>query len=135
LAKSGAWVDFTQGLDARLLTEKNIAALKRIRIKMIHFAMDSYGERHIIADKLRLFKEMAGIKRQQASVYILCNYNTALEQDLERIELADRLGFNPFVMLYNKEALPAGHELKRVQRWANNKFIFNAQKNFYKYKD
>ena len=51
------------------------------------------------------------------------------------LSAVDELGFNPFVMIYEKEKLPAGHILKRMQRWANNKFIFNAEKDFYKYKE
>ena len=40
LADSGAWVDINQGADARLLTEDNIAALNRVKLKTIHFAWD-----------------------------------------------------------------------------------------------
>lgn len=43
LADSKAWVDMNQGVDARLLTEKNIAALNMIRMKNIHFAWDLMG--------------------------------------------------------------------------------------------
>jgi hypothetical protein len=97
--------------------------------------MDSYGGRWEITDKLKLFKDMTGIKRRQASVYILCNYNTTLIEDMERIELVNQLEFNPFVMIYRKEDLPAGHQLRRLERWANNKIIFNAEPDFYKYRD
>ena len=40
LEASGAWVDINQGLDARLLTAENAAALKRLKLKEIHFAWD-----------------------------------------------------------------------------------------------
>ena len=40
LADSRAWVDFTQGLDIRLITPDNAALLNRVRTKMIHFAWD-----------------------------------------------------------------------------------------------
>jgi hypothetical protein len=134
LALSGAWVDFTQGLDARLLTEKNIEALKRIKIKTVHFAMDSFEEMYETAERLRMFKRLTGFNRQKVSVYILCNYGTTLEQDLERIAVIAALGFNPFVMLYKKEELPKDDVKRRLQSWANNKYIFNAEKDFYKYR-
>ena len=35
LKESGAWVDFSQGIDARLLTEQNSEAIKDIKIKML----------------------------------------------------------------------------------------------------
>jgi hypothetical protein len=55
--------------------------------------------------------------------------------NLERINAISEIGFNPFVMLYRKEDLPPGHTLLRMQRWVNNKFIFNAVKDFYQYKE
>mgnify|MGYP006998892446 CR=1 FL=1 len=44
LVQSGAWVDFTQGLDARLLTEQNIQELNRVKLTEIHFAWDYMQE-------------------------------------------------------------------------------------------
>ena len=41
LADSGADVDFTQGLDVRLITPEKVAALNRINTKMLHFAWDN----------------------------------------------------------------------------------------------
>jgi hypothetical protein len=133
LAASGAWVDFTQGLDARLLTPGAVSILKRIKIKMLHFALDNYDEYEQILDKIRTVKESLRLPRNRVSVYILCNYGTSIGQDLERIDAVQKIGFNPFVMIYEKEKLSAGHILKRMQRWANNKIIFNAEPDFYRY--
>ena len=36
LADSGAWVDFTQGLDIRLMTPEKAAALNRVKTRMLH---------------------------------------------------------------------------------------------------
>ena len=41
LAESGVWVDFTQGLDIRLITPDNVALLNKIKSKMLHFAWDN----------------------------------------------------------------------------------------------
>lgn len=43
LAESKAWVNINQGADARLLTEDNIDALNRVKLKMIHFALGYDG--------------------------------------------------------------------------------------------
>lgn len=43
------------------------------------------------------------------------------------------LGYNPYVMLYEKDKLPKGHRLKRLQRWVNNRVIFNSCKEFAEY--
>ena len=37
LGKSGAWVDFTQGLDCRLLNEQNIKAINALKLKEISY--------------------------------------------------------------------------------------------------
>lgn len=44
LADSRAYVDFTQGLDIRLVTEDNAALLNRVRTKTLHFAWDNPQE-------------------------------------------------------------------------------------------
>lgn len=56
LADSGACVDFNQGLDARLLTPDNIAILRRIRLKEIHFAWDLMKNSKRIVQGLNLWK-------------------------------------------------------------------------------
>lgn len=33
-------------------------------------------------------------------------------------------------MIYDKESLPRGHELKKLQRWVNNRFIWECTPTF-----
>ena len=47
-----------------------------------------------------------------------------LAEDLTRIEIVDRLGYDPYVMLYNKPGTP--QLLRDLQRWCNNKFIYTS---------
>lgn len=63
-------------------------------------------------------------------VYVLANFNTTLEQDLERIYILRDLGYSPYVMLFNKNEIPKGHALRRMQRWVNSRNIFNTVKDF-----
>lgn len=42
LIDSGAWVDFSQGVDIRLMTEEKAEMIKQIKVKNIHFAWDRY---------------------------------------------------------------------------------------------
>ena len=44
LADSRAWVDFSQGLDVRLITPDNVALLNRVKTKAVHFAWDNPDE-------------------------------------------------------------------------------------------
>lgn len=126
LIDSGAWVDFSQGVDIRLMTEEKAEMIKRIKTKNIHFAWDRYEDKEKIVPKLKMFKEYTGYDYRKLTVYMLCNFDTTFEQDLERVYLLRDLGYNPFVMLYDKEHIPTGHRLKHLQRWVNNRIIFRT---------
>ncbi len=126
LADSKAWISFNQGLDIRLMTAEKAEMLKKIRIKAIHFAFDRYQDWKVIVPKLEKFSEIMGEKycRSKISVFVLCNFNTTLEQDLERIQVIKSLSMSPYVMLYDKEHIPKGHKLRHLQRYVNNRFVF-----------
>ena len=84
LSESGSWVDFTQGLDIRLINERNVEALNRVKTKQVHFAWDNPTDD--LADKFKEFNKLSTIKDfRRKGVYILTNYNSTLEQDLYRI--------------------------------------------------
>lgn len=130
LIDSGAWVDFSQGVDIRLMTEEKAEMIKCVKTKNIHFAWDRYEDKEKIVPKLKMFKEYTGYDYRKLTVYMLCNFDTTFEQDLERVYLLRDLGYNPFVMLYDKEHIPTGHRLKHLQRWVNNRIIFRTCKKF-----
>ena len=132
LASSGAWVDFTQGLDARLLTEENIEIIKRIKLKMVHFAWDNIADEKLIVPKLQLFKEKTGIDKRKCTVYVLTNFNSTLQEDLHRIYKIRDLGMAPFVMVYEKQTAPK--EIKDLQRWVNNRIIWYSTEKFEDYR-
>jgi hypothetical protein len=134
LIDSKAWVDFNQGLDIRLMTEEKAEMLKQIKTKNLHFAWDRYEDKEKILPKFKMFKEITQIDYRKLGVYVLCNFDTTIEQDLERIYTLRDLGFHPYVMLYNKDNIPKGHELRKLQRWVNNRFIFAKCESFEDYK-
>lgn len=133
LKDSGATVEFNQGLDIRLLTDEKAELLKQIKLKNVHFAWDRYHDSEIIKPKLEKLKEITKWNRSKVIVYVLCNFDTTMEQNLERIMFLRELNFNPYVMLYNKEHIPRGHILKKLQRWVNNKMLFWAIPTFEEY--
>lgn len=126
LIDSKAYVDFSQGVDIRLMTDEKIQMIKQIKTKNIHFAWDRYEDKDIVVPKFKKFKEETGWNYTRLTVYMLCNFNTTFEQDLERVYTLRDLGYNPYVMLYDKEHIPAGHRLKHLQRWVNNRIIFRS---------
>lgn len=121
LVDSKANVEFNQGVDIRLVTEKNIELLRKIKLKRVHFAFDRWQDKDIIEPRLRLFKERTHMGRNQISVYILTNFDTTLEQDLYRIQLCRELDFQPYPMIYDKEHCDPIY--KKLQRWCSP-FLF-----------
>ena len=119
LADSKAKVNFNQGLDIRLVTDRNMELLKQIKLDTIHFAFDRWQDREIIEPRLRAFKEKTGYDKNKGRVmvYILVNFDTTLEQDFYRIQLCRELNFAPYPMIYDKEH--ADPIYREIQRWCN----------------
>lgn len=130
LIDSGAWVDFSQGCDIRIMTEEKADALRQMKIKQIHFAWDKYEDKDKIVPKFKNFKEITGWDKRKLGVYVLTNFNTTLDQDLERVYTLRDLGYNPYVMIYDKQNVPRGHDLRRLQRWVNSRVAFSAVEKF-----
>lgn len=133
LADSKAMIDFNQGLDARMLTEKKCEAISKLRIKEIHFAWDRYEDKQLVLPKLKMFAEICKAKPHQHNsiVYVLVNHGSTIEQDLERIYTLRDMGHWAYVMIYDK----ANCERKYLdlQRWCNNRFIFASVPRFEDY--
>lgn len=134
LIDSGAWIDFSQGLDIRMMTEKKAEMLMQMKIKNIHFAWDKYEDKEIVVPKFKEFKERTGLDKRKLTVYILTNFDTTHEQDLDRVYTLRGLGYRPYVMVYNKKSLPQGHITRRLQRWVNMRAVFETIPKFEDYK-
>lgn len=120
LADSKAKVNFNQGLDIRLVNDRNLELLKQIRLDGIHFAFDRWEDKDKIEPRLRAFAEKTGYDRNKGRVmvYILMNYNTTFTQDIFRIQLCRELNFSPYPMIYDKAH--ADPIYRKLQRWCNN---------------
>lgn len=132
LISSKTYIDFTQGVDIRVMTDEKIDSLNSMKLKMIHFAWDNYEMSTY--EKLREFRNKLRFDRRKLGVYVLTNYNTEIEQDLERIYKLRELDYDPYVMIYDKDKLVRGHELKKIQRWVNSKRIWRSCERFEDYK-
>ena len=129
IADSGALVNFNQGLDCRLLNSENIELLKKIRIRMIHFAWDNPKDKSI-PKALEYFASNYDIKpkSRKCVVYILTNFWSTLEEDLQRIYWLRDMGYAPYVMIYDKQNAP--QKIRYLQRWCNNRLVFYSTKTF-----
>ena len=54
-----------------------------------------------------------------------------MEENLQRIYTVRDLNYDPYVMVYDKPHAPA--EIKQLQRWVNNKYVFGKVKTFEEY--
>lgn len=135
LIDSGAEVDFNQGLDIRLMTEEKARMLEQIRIKEIHFAWDRYEDKDLILPKFKVFRKKSKVNPHDLQVYVLVGdrQRKVTEQDLYRIYWLRDNGYAPYVMIYEKYDLPKTHELKQLQRYVNNRFVFWSCNSFEEY--
>lgn len=124
LADSGAWVDFTQGLDARFVTEEVAKKLSRIKKKMVHFAFDKMKFEKQIIRGLETYKKHNKIDSRKNIVYMLTNFDTTIKEDLYRLNVIRQMGYDPDVRIYRKPQAP--QILRDLQHWCNNRIIFRS---------
>ena len=131
LVDSKAWVNFNQGLDIRFTNERNIALLNQIKVKEIHFAWDN--PKDDLRPYFERYKELAKHKPHghYGTVYCLVNFGSTMEENLHRIYTLRDMDFDPYVMVYDKPNAPK--DIKKLQRWVNNKYIFRSCKTFEEY--
>lgn len=130
--ETGAILDFTQGIDIRMVDDDDIADLNSMRLKDVHFAWDNPKEK--LESKFEYYAAKAKKNKhgRYGTVYCLTNYNSTMQENLYRIYTLRELGFDPYVMVYNKKSAP--QEIRDLQRWCNNRIIFGSVKNFEDYR-
>lgn len=113
------------GFDLRLLDDEKVSAIKRTRFDgLIHWAWDCIEDKEQIVKGLTLLKENG--MRGRSMVYVLTGYNTTLEQDIERCDILNKMGFDPFVMVYNNKANPP--YLRQFRRMINRTRAYRGYK-------
>jgi organic radical activating enzyme len=123
ILKHNLRVSFSQGLNIRIITEEQAAALASVRFrnlsgktKQVHFAWDQWGkgtERLIDEGFSRVVA--AGVKPREMAFFVLIGWHTTEEQDLYRINKLHDKGADVFVMPYDK----ADPYQKALTRWKN----------------
>ena len=136
LVESKAWIDFTQGLDVRLLTKEMAVYLNKMKIKQIHFAWDQMDNK--VYKKLKEVREWLNYDSRKLRVYMLVNYNTTLEQDLYRVNKLRELEYSPYIMRYKaydcvNVRLENGNIYNKLARWCNNMMLWRTNNTFEEY--
>lgn len=122
LAESKAKVDINQGLDARLMTDKKAQLLSRIKMSEVHFAWDKYQDGYKVLTGIDLFRKYNNIGAHNLIVYTIVNFDTTLQQDLERIYRLKSAGCWPYITVYDIDHCDEIY--LKLRRWVNNRAIF-----------
>lgn len=121
---TGAVIDFSQGIDIRLVTDEDVRYLKRMRMRDVHFAWDNPKE-----DLRPMFERYKSwnppkLHGNYGMVYVLTNFNSTVEEDEYRVYTLRDMGFEPYISIYDKPH--ADKEKWRLQQWVNNKRVFHG---------
>lgn len=103
LIESKSIINFSQGIDARFITEEIALKFQKMKIKSVHFAFDYMKNEKAIIKGLKLFQEINNLPKRNVRVYILTNYNTSIEEDLYRINEIEKCNCIPDIRIYRKK--------------------------------
>ena len=119
----GLKVDFNQGLDLRLVNEKNANLLSQIKyynhkfnMRTLRFSYDNTNDKPYIKRGVRMLLD-AGIKPRHIFFYILVGFNTTFDQDLSRFKEVVSWGCTPYIMKYNMKSNKDINKLAAFCNW------------------
>lgn len=111
-------LDFNQGLDHRLLTQKVCDELTSISHTEFHFAWDNVSDFDTVEKALDLLQLN---KINRCNWYILAGFNSTFEDDLFRVNYLKSRNQNAYLMRYKTTK-----ELTALARWVNNHAWFQS---------
>lgn len=118
------WVDFNQGLDARLITRETAKILSKLRwINFVRLSCDTDGMIPVVEQAVAYMKE-AGIAKSRFWAYVLVQEVEAAER---RVISLQKIGVTPFAQPYRDyDGGEPTKEQKAFARWCNNKAVFKS---------
>jgi hypothetical protein len=122
LRDTGSKVQFNQGLDIRLITEKNADILKGIpqwKGHRIFFAFDEWYLRDIIEEKLDILYDI-GFTPNDFMFFMLVGFNTSKEEDVMRVKFLKERKLRPYVATFD----PKDTYQRAIKRYVNFKPFF-----------
>jgi hypothetical protein len=121
IKKHNLIVDIHQGMDARLITEDIAKLLASVRhARYLHFAWDSMDiEKPVLRGLEILGRHFC---KERIMVFLLIGFGTTHEENMYRVDTLRSLGFESFVMPFDK----SDPYQKAFTRWVNNKVVFKS---------
>lgn len=124
MSREQVWVDFNQGLDARLITPEIARMLARLHwIRFVRLACDTSEMLPVIRQATAYLKE-AGVAQSRLWSYALVR---DVEEALQRVQALREMGVEPFVQPYRDyDGGEPTEEQKALARWVNRKSLFKS---------
>tara|TARA_R100001443_G_scaffold51011_2_gene63075 strand:+ start:171 stop:1058 length:888 start_codon:yes stop_codon:yes gene_type:complete len=121
-------VNFSQGLNIRIISEKQAAALASVKFsninrtkKQVTFAWDQINDERVIKRGFKRVVE-SGIRPYQMQFYVLIGFDTTPEEDMHRVMMLKDWGCDPYAMPYDK----SDPYQQKFVRWVNRRAIFKS---------
>ncbi len=124
MSREQVWVDFNQGLDARLITPEIARMLARLHwIRFVRLACDTSEMLPVIRQATAYLKE-AGVAQSRLWSYALVR---DVEEARQRVQALREMGVEPFVQPYRDyDGGEPTEEQKAFARWVNRKSLFKS---------
>jgi len=130
--KKAHGIEFTGGLEARLLKQWHIDELVRIKPSKMFFAYDTPDDKEPLFEAGKMLKQ-AGFKIcHPLRAYVLCGYpKDTFEKAEKRFTDCMEAGFTPMAMLYRDETEKCDPEWKRFAwPWARPAVMYQKYKQY-----
>ena len=85
LIESKKWVDFNQGLDARLIDDEAAEKISKMKFLCVRFSYDHDGMKESIKNAIELLNAH-GVRRRKILIYVLYNFSDGPDNFFERIK-------------------------------------------------
>jgi hypothetical protein len=102
-------IEFTGGLDARLVTQEAADAIRGLRLRQLFLACDTDNGLAPLERAIGLLQ----LPRDKVRCYVLCAFNTTIDQCEERLRRVWHSGAMPFAQLYQ----PPDRWIAYSQEW------------------
>ena len=117
-------LDITQGMDIRLLTDEIAEQLHRIKFvdQQMRFAWDNIQHEDIVKSRIEMLRDHKINIRRNVSFYVLCGFNTTVDEDIYRCNKLREWSVMAFAMKYHDDDAVLNH----LARWANIRLFFRS---------
>ena len=114
-------VDFSQGLDIRYLTDRQVFYLKQVKLwGYVHFAWDLMKTEKAVKRGIKILTKYK--LNWRSTFYVLIGFDTSRGEDLYRVNTLRGLNVESFAMPYDKH----NRYQMDFSRWVNRKEIFKT---------